>query len=285
MYQSHNLFSYKMFMDLAFFFIPSSKNPLSFPLHFLCFALLSFHFICNDNGVVCEDHGLLDLPKCFAIICFFIVRSLFQKNKPMVKWPVVGMLPSLLLNVHRLHDWYTEVLRTNGCTILFEGPWLSGMKMQVTSDPRNLTHILGMAHFSNYPKGQDFYEKFDLLGDGILGADYGSWKVQRKMAHAHFRTKRFRNWFVKTGQEKVEKGLIPVLQIDRSSRVEAHGLAGHFAEVHLRRYVHLGVWCRPRLPHDRAPKGPHCQSHGRVPRSYFAATHGAQVLVEAPQVA
>ncbi|KAJ8648261.1 hypothetical protein MRB53_001284 [Persea americana] len=148
----------------------------------------------------------------FAIICFFLVRSLFQKNKPMVKWPVVGMLPSLLLNVHRLHDWYTEVLRTNGCTILFEGPWFSGMKMQVTCDPRNLTHILGMAHFSNYPKGQDFYEKFDILGDGILGADYGSWKVQRKMAHAHFRNKRFRHWVVKTSQEKVEKGLIPVLQ-------------------------------------------------------------------------
>ena len=37
MYQSHNLFSYKMLMDLAFFFIPSSKNPLSFP--FLPFHL------------------------------------------------------------------------------------------------------------------------------------------------------------------------------------------------------------------------------------------------------
>ena len=80
---------------------------------------------------------------------------------------IVGMLPSLL-SVHRLHDWYTEVLRANGCTFLFQGPWFSGMKMLVTCDPRNLVHI------SNYPDGDDFSEEFDILGDGILTADYES---------------------------------------------------------------------------------------------------------------
>ncbi|XXG87601.1 hypothetical protein AAC387_Pa11g2248 [Persea americana] len=112
--------------------------------------------------------GFLTYPGVvFAIICFFLMRSLFEKDKPMVKWPIVGMLPSLL-SVHRLHDWYTEVLRANGCTFLFQGPWFSGMKMLVTCDPRNLVHI------SNYPEGDDFSEKFDILGDGILTADYES---------------------------------------------------------------------------------------------------------------
>ncbi|XXG87602.1 hypothetical protein AAC387_Pa11g2249 [Persea americana] len=147
-----------------------------------------------------------------ATVCFFLLRSLFQKEKLMVNWPVVGMLPSLLLNVHRLHDWYTEVLRANGCTVFFHGPWFSGMKMLVTCDPRNVAHISSTAHFSNYPKGQDFSEMFDILGDGILNADYGSWKVQRKMAHTHFRNNRFRDFLMKTSREKVEKGLVPILQ-------------------------------------------------------------------------
>ncbi|RWR93083.1 alkane hydroxylase MAH1-like protein [Cinnamomum micranthum f. kanehirae] len=130
----------------------------------------------------------------------------------MVNWPVVGMLPSLLLNVHRLHDWYTEVLRANGCTVFFHGPWFSGMKMLVICDPRNVAYILSTVHPSNFPEGQDFSEMFDILGDRILNADYGSWKVQRKMVHAHFRNNRFRDFVMKTSREKVEKGLVPILQ-------------------------------------------------------------------------
>ncbi|RWR93082.1 alkane hydroxylase MAH1-like protein [Cinnamomum micranthum f. kanehirae] len=130
----------------------------------------------------------------------------------MVNWPVVGMLPSLLLNVHRLHDWYTEVLRANGCTVFFHGPWFSGMKMLVTCDPRNVAYILSTVHPSKFPEGQDFSEMFDILGDRILNADYGSWKVQRKMVHAHFRNNRFRYSVMKTSREKVEKGLVPILQ-------------------------------------------------------------------------
>ena len=148
----------------------------------------------------------------FAIVCFFLIRSLFQKQKLLVNWPIVGMLPSLLLNVNRLHDWYTEVLRANGCTVIFHGPWFSGMKMLVTCDPRNLAHILSRAHFSNYPKGHEFSELFDILGDGILNADNESWNFQRKIAHKNTRNKGFRQIVLKSAREKVEKGLIPVLQ-------------------------------------------------------------------------
>ncbi|RWR92940.1 alkane hydroxylase MAH1-like protein [Cinnamomum micranthum f. kanehirae] len=122
------------------------------------------------------------------------------------------MLPSALLNVHRIMDWIADILLANGCTVLFEGPWFSGMKILITCDPRNLAHILSNAHFSNYNKGDGFTEIFDILGDGILAADDGSWKVQRKIAHSHFRNKRFRQLVAKTNQDKVEKGLVPVLQ-------------------------------------------------------------------------
>ncbi|XP_058084329.1 noroxomaritidine synthase 2-like [Magnolia sinica] len=146
-----------------------------------------------------------------AVAVFFLVRSITNKDTVLVNWPIVGMLPYLLLNVNQLHDWYTEVLRSCGCTILFKGPWFARMDMLITCDPDNVNHILNTTNFSNYPKGDDFSEIFEILGDGILNADYESWRIQRKMAHSLVRYKRFRRFVVKACREKVENGLVPLL--------------------------------------------------------------------------
>ncbi|KAL5992181.1 hypothetical protein ACLOJK_013096 [Asimina triloba] len=161
-------------------------------------------------------------PEIFlAVASFFLLRSLGNKKyTSLVNWPILGMLPSLLLNVNRLHEWYTQVLREAGGTILFKGPWLANMDMVVTCDPDNVNYILSTVNFGKYPKGQEFVEIFDVLGDGILNADYDSWRIQRKMAHTLVRYRRFRQYVVESCREKVENGLLPLLtHLVRNSQV------------------------------------------------------------------
>uniref|UniRef100_A0A2P2NZ43 Cytochrome P450 family protein n=1 Tax=Rhizophora mucronata TaxID=61149 RepID=A0A2P2NZ43_RHIMU len=121
------------------------------------------------------------------------------------------MLPELLLKLHRLHDWCTEVLEQTRCTFLFKGPWLASMDMLITVDPANIHHIMS-SNFSNFPKGSEFKEIFEILGDGIFNADLELWKNQRKVAQSLITHRRFHEFLVRNSQCKVEKGLIPVLE-------------------------------------------------------------------------
>ncbi|KAK4484754.1 hypothetical protein RD792_007348 [Penstemon davidsonii] len=79
-------------------------------------------------------------------------------------WPLLGMLPAVLQNSHRIHDYATEFLSECGGTFEFKGPWFCKMDMLVTSDPANIHHIFSK-NFSNYPKGPEFKKIFEILGD------------------------------------------------------------------------------------------------------------------------
>ncbi|KAG9451237.1 hypothetical protein H6P81_011202 [Aristolochia fimbriata] len=127
-------------------------------------------------------------------------------------WPVIGMLPSVLANAHQLHDWSTEVLLKSGGTLFFEGPWFAGMEAVGTGDPANIGYIASTARTADYPKGPEYRELFEVLGDGILNADHESWRVQRKCLHALMRDPRFRRQAKRASREKVEKGLLPLLR-------------------------------------------------------------------------
>ncbi|XP_073111482.1 noroxomaritidine synthase 2-like [Elaeis guineensis] len=120
------------------------------------------------------------------------------------------MLPALLAHLHHLHDWGTWILKETGCTFLFHGPWFTGMDMLVTCDPANMHHVFS-ANFLNYPKGDDFSEIFDILGDGIFNSDAESWRSQRMKAHTLISDRRFRPFVSQSTRNKVEKGLIPLL--------------------------------------------------------------------------
>ncbi|KAJ0041228.1 hypothetical protein Pint_27116 [Pistacia integerrima] len=127
-----------------------------------------------------------------------------------MNFPMVGMLPELLLNVHRIHDWATELMQKSQCTFLFKGPWFANMDILVTVDPANV-HYITTSNFSNFPKGDEFREIFDILGDGIINVDSDLWRSQRKAAQALMNHQRFQKFLVKTSLEKIEKGLIPML--------------------------------------------------------------------------
>ncbi|PIA47895.1 hypothetical protein AQUCO_01400473v1 [Aquilegia coerulea] len=146
-----------------------------------------------------------------AVVCFIYLHHMNSKSI-LTNWPFIGMLPSLLLNHHRLHDFATDILSRSACTFVFKGPWFTNMtNIVVTTDPANMRHIFN-TNFSNYPKGAEFNEFFDILGDGIFNADLDSWKTQRKMAHQFIIHKKFQSFLEQTSVDKVKNGLIPVLE-------------------------------------------------------------------------
>lgn len=120
------------------------------------------------------------------------------------------MLPNLLANLHHLHERNTALLRETGWSFRFHGPWFLGMEMLMTCDPAVINHVFNV-NFANYPKGEEFSEMFDILGDGIFNADEGSWKSQRRRAHSVMSRPSFRALVAECSRNKVGNGLVPQL--------------------------------------------------------------------------
>ncbi|KQJ97188.1 cytochrome P450 86B1 [Brachypodium distachyon] len=166
-----------------------------------------------------------------AISIFVIIHSLRQRRSlGLPCWPVVGMLPSLLLGVRGdMYEWITGVLNARAGTFTFKGPWFTNLHCVVTSDPRNLEHLL-KTKFGSFPKGPYFRDNVrDLLGDGIFGADDDTWRRQRKAASLEFHSAEFRALTASSLVELVHGRLLPVL-----AETEASGEAVDLQDVLLR---------------------------------------------------
>ncbi|XP_019183533.1 PREDICTED: alkane hydroxylase MAH1-like isoform X2 [Ipomoea nil] len=157
---------------------------------------------------------LLLLFMIFSFLgCFCYMKMKMESSSRSAiprKWAVVGMLPGLLYNAHRLHQFVTDILKESGGTFEFKGPVLGNLDMLITCDPANIHHILSR-NFSNYPKGPQFRQIFDVLGDGIFNVDSQLWEFHRKTTlsffnHAHFHTLLETNVW-----HKVQNGLLPLL--------------------------------------------------------------------------
>nr|KYP72891.1 Cytochrome P450 86A1 [Cajanus cajan] len=111
-------------------------------------------------------------------------------------WPLVGSLPALINNRHRVHDWIAGNLGAAGASATYQTciipfPFLARKQgfYTVTCHPKNLEHIL-RARFDNYPKGPKWQEAFhELLGEGIFNSDGDTWLMQRKTAALEFTTR------------------------------------------------------------------------------------------------
>ena len=166
-----------------------------------------------------------------AVSIFVAIHSLRQRRAQGVPaWPLVGMLPSLLLGLRGdMYEWITGVLRARGGTFTFRGPWLTNLHCVVTADPRNLEHLL-KTRFGSFPKGPYFRDTVrDLLGDGIFGADDEVWRRQRKAASLEFHSAEFRALTASSLVELVHRRLLPVL-----AAAEAAGAALDLQDVLLR---------------------------------------------------
>ncbi|XP_009615501.1 alkane hydroxylase MAH1-like [Nicotiana tomentosiformis] len=154
--------------------------------------------------------GLGYIEIFLAILCFFLFHGLKDTKGYPRNWPIFGMLPGTLYYMQEIHERVTMTMRRSGGTFLFKGPLFAKMDMLATVDPANVHYIMS-ENFMNFPKGPKFREIFDVLGDGIFNADMDLWKIQRKTARALITHQQFYKFLVKTSREKVEKGLIPVL--------------------------------------------------------------------------
>lgn len=146
----------------------------------------------------------------FILFIMFLRKQRSSSSSCIIEWPVVGMLPSLLINTNRIHDYFYEFLKLNKHTIHIKGPWFSNMSLIGTSDPENIHYILS-SKFVNFTKGPVFKDIFQVLGDGILAADSDSWKMQRKLILTLFKHNMFLKLMDTITQQKIEMGLFKIL--------------------------------------------------------------------------
>ncbi|OUZ99317.1 Cytochrome P450 [Macleaya cordata] len=146
-----------------------------------------------------------------VFLCFLSIRLYLKtKNQVLVHWPIVGTLPSLIQNAHRIHDWTVDISNSFGGTIVRKGPVFGSFEILFTCDPCNAKYILSN-NFSNFHKGLGFEETFDILGEGLLGVDSHFWLAQRRIARMTFNSKKVRNIIANTGQKVVQDALLPLL--------------------------------------------------------------------------
>ncbi|XP_010417232.2 PREDICTED: alkane hydroxylase MAH1-like [Camelina sativa] len=154
------------------------------------------------------------LPEVFITILVFIFFHFLIHKKPNQisprNWPVLGMLPGILITLHRINDYVAEVLEVSNLTFVFKGPWFSGMNMLITADPANIQHVFS-SNFSNYSKGPEFKEMFDFLGNGIFTADSKLWEDMRKSALVLLSHQGFQSFSLRTITRKIKNGAVPVL--------------------------------------------------------------------------
>ncbi|KAK4786424.1 hypothetical protein SAY86_003113 [Trapa natans] len=162
--------------------------------------------------------SLSPLQITLSLVCLLLVLwNLGSSSKRLpTNWPLFGMLPALLSQLSRTHDWITDLLVHHSLqSFLFYGPWLSQADTFITVDPANIHYIMSK-NFLNFPKGDEFKKLFDVLGDGIFNADDKTWEDQRTVVLSLMKHRNFQQFHARTSRDKVQNGLIPIL--DQASR-------------------------------------------------------------------
>ncbi|KAF6140312.1 hypothetical protein GIB67_014555 [Kingdonia uniflora] len=183
---------------------------------------------------------MLDSSTWFLLLVGLISVSIVtwymkHKKNALIRWPIVDALPSLLQNAHRIHEWTVEISNSVGMTIVGRGPLFGLSEVLFTCDPRNVEYMV-KTNFSNYPKGPEFLENFDVIGNGIFNVDFEEWTTQRRMAHTVFTSKNFRNYITSVSKMLVEDALLPLL-----AHVATHETAVDVQDVFLR-YAFDGIF-------------------------------------------
>ncbi|XP_071730315.1 alkane hydroxylase MAH1-like [Rutidosis leptorrhynchoides] len=159
----------------------------------------------------------------FIFIVLLISFAMFihrRKSFTATNWPIVGMAPDIVLNRHRIYDFATYNLKLHSGTLLVKGPWFTNMNMLVTSDPANINHILSK-NFHNYPKGPEYHEIFDFLGEGVFNSDHELWEFHRKtLLVSLFKHHDFLTLLETNTRNKIEKALFPIFDLFASRHQE-----------------------------------------------------------------
>ncbi|XP_031096061.1 alkane hydroxylase MAH1-like [Ipomoea triloba] len=159
-------------------------------------------------------HVLVLSVLCSVLCWAFVRKRRSSRSSVPTNWPIIGMVPAILGNAHRIHDYLTELVKLGNGTFEFKGPnrhIFGNMDMLFTCDPANINHIL-CKNFANYPKGPHFMKIFGgALGDGIISTDSELWELHRKTTTPLMNHPNFRALLERNVAEKIENGLFPVL--------------------------------------------------------------------------
>ncbi|KAI3734459.1 hypothetical protein L6452_13928 [Arctium lappa] len=160
-------------------------------------------------------------PLLVFIIYVLIVLHISRNQKSIIpkQWPFLGTIPTTLVNAHRLHDYTSDVLACSGGTFVFIGSLLSRKNKLCTTNPLDIHHVLSK-NFTNYPRGQKFRTVFDILGDGFSNTDGDLWEFHHKTILFLFNSPCFQTLLEDTIWNKVEVGLVPVLDSFSKQGVE-----------------------------------------------------------------
>ncbi|KAG2249094.1 hypothetical protein Bca52824_088722 [Brassica carinata] len=124
-------------------------------------------------------------------------------------WPVLGMLPAVLMRLGNSNNDIIWVLEKNNLTFIFRGPWFTRLHGLITVDPANIHHVLS-SNFSNYIKGPKFKEYFDVFGDGIFNADTELWKNLRMSSQTVLNHQGFQNLSMSVTTSKLKDVILPL---------------------------------------------------------------------------
>ncbi|KAF3334272.1 cytochrome P450 86B1-like protein [Carex littledalei] len=148
-----------------------------------------------------------------AMLILFICSAAIQRlttNGPML-WPVVGIVPTVLVNVQNTYDFATDALIKTGGTFPFRGIWFGKCYGVVTVVPANIEYIL-KTRFTNFPKGKYYRERFaELLGDGIFNADDQTWRDQRRAVTAEMHSSQYAEYSADTIRSLVHSKLLVLI--------------------------------------------------------------------------
>ncbi|PIA31252.1 hypothetical protein AQUCO_05100045v1 [Aquilegia coerulea] len=158
----------------------------------------------------------------FICLISMILYLMMSKTKGVTYWPILGVLPCLVQNAHRIHDYCVDISNTHGLTKLAKGPFLD---ILYTCDPRNLEYIT-KTNFPNYPKGQEYNKTFEIFGDGLFNTDFDLWHGQRKLAGKAFASNNYSRMVSSLSKKVVEDELVPLLSkfVENSSTVDLEGI-------------------------------------------------------------
>ncbi|CAN4109321.1 unnamed protein product [Withania somnifera] len=156
------------------------------------------------------EYSLLYLTILFFTYSIWFILYRRTKTSAPTNWPLLRELPAVIVNLHRIHEYMTEVLIEYGGTYEFKGPIFANVDMFFTCDPANIHHIFSK-NFPNYPKGPEFRKIFDILGNGIFNVDHELWELHRKTTMSIMSHAKFQVLLERTMWDIIGKGLRPIL--------------------------------------------------------------------------
>uniref|UniRef100_A0ACD5UBV5 Uncharacterized protein n=1 Tax=Avena sativa TaxID=4498 RepID=A0ACD5UBV5_AVESA len=155
----------------------------------------------------CSLELLIFIPTLLVVLGLYMSSSKNTSTLLPLKWPLVGILPSLVPCLYRLHHSTFKRLETSGHSHKYG---IANIRIFMTCDPANIQHILSLNH-ANYPKGDEFAEIFDVTRGSLFTADGEPCRRMRASYQGVLRNQQLVGLMTKCCLDKVENGLLPLM--------------------------------------------------------------------------